>query len=101
MTVVNLAKHHKRPFTTIEGIEWPFFIIFFALVCAVVVGAWLAFPHERFPNYREQIVAVMIAATVIFEIAGPICTRMALDRIRKSGTVSEHDGDGPVVHRIE
>ena len=24
--VANLAKHHERPFHTIEGVEWPFLI---------------------------------------------------------------------------
>jgi Kef-type K+ transport system membrane component KefB len=30
-TVANLASHHRRPFTAIEGIEWPFMILFFIL----------------------------------------------------------------------
>ncbi len=29
--VANLAKHHDRPFHAIEGIEWPFLILFFLL----------------------------------------------------------------------
>lgn len=29
--VVNLAKHHSRPFHAIEGIEWPFLTLFFVL----------------------------------------------------------------------
>lgn len=29
--VANLAKHHERAFNTIEGIEWPFLILFFLL----------------------------------------------------------------------
>jgi len=29
--VANLARHHKRPFHAIEGIEWPFMILFFIL----------------------------------------------------------------------
>ncbi|GGX61859.1 cation:proton antiporter [Saccharospirillum salsuginis] len=29
--VANLAKHHERPFRAIEGIEWPFLILFFLL----------------------------------------------------------------------
>ena len=33
-TVANLAKHHRRPFTAIEGIEWPFMILFFILAGA-------------------------------------------------------------------
>ncbi len=34
--VANLAKHHKRPFHTIEGIEWPFLILFFLLAGAAL-----------------------------------------------------------------
>jgi Kef-type K+ transport system membrane component KefB len=33
-TVANLATHHRRPFTAIEGIEWPFMILFFILAGA-------------------------------------------------------------------
>ena len=33
-TVANFAAHHKRPFTAIEGIEWPFMILFFILAGA-------------------------------------------------------------------
>ena len=32
--VVNLASHHRRPFHAIEGIEWPFMILFFILTGA-------------------------------------------------------------------
>jgi Kef-type K+ transport system membrane component KefB len=32
--VANLAKHHDRPFHAIEGIEWPFLILFFLLAGA-------------------------------------------------------------------
>lgn len=30
-TVANFATHHRRPFSAIEGIEWPLMIIFFIL----------------------------------------------------------------------
>ncbi len=33
-TVTNLAKHHNRPFRAIEGIEWPFLLLFFILAGA-------------------------------------------------------------------
>jgi Kef-type K+ transport system membrane component KefB len=33
-TVASLAKHHDRPFHAIEGIEWPFLILFFILAGA-------------------------------------------------------------------
>jgi Kef-type K+ transport system membrane component KefB len=32
--VANLASHHNRPFHAIEGIEWPFMILFFVLAGA-------------------------------------------------------------------
>lgn len=32
--VANLASHHRRPFHAIEGIEWPFMILFFVLAGA-------------------------------------------------------------------
>lgn len=34
VVVANTAKHHDRPFRAIEGIEWPFLIIFFLLAGA-------------------------------------------------------------------
>ena len=33
-TVTNLARHHNRPFHAIEGIEWPFMVLFFILAGA-------------------------------------------------------------------
>jgi Kef-type K+ transport system membrane component KefB len=32
--VASLARHHKRPFHAIEGVEWPFLILFFVLAGA-------------------------------------------------------------------
>jgi Kef-type K+ transport system membrane component KefB len=47
-TVANLARHHTRPFHAIEGIEWPFLVLFFVLAGAALdiaslaeAGAWL------------------------------------------------------------
>ena len=47
-TVANLARHHTRPFHAIEGIEWPFMILFFVLAGAALdvsalghAGTWL------------------------------------------------------------
>lgn len=34
--VANLARHHERPFHTIEGLEWPFLILFFLLAGAAL-----------------------------------------------------------------
>jgi len=35
-TVASLARHHRRPFHAIEGIEWPFMILFFLLAGATI-----------------------------------------------------------------
>lgn len=34
--VANLAQHHERPFDAIEGLEWPFLILFFLLAGAAL-----------------------------------------------------------------
>ena len=130
--VANLARHHTRPFHAIEGIEWPFMILFFVLAGASLhidalyhvgligsayvilrvigrfLGAWMGgvisragplvrrwmglalMPQagvalgmalvatERCPNVGEIILTVVIAATVVFELIGPVLTRIAL-----------------------
>lgn len=132
VVVANLARHHSRPFHSIEGIEWPFMILFFLLagaslhvtslaeagligavyiVCRVggrFLGAWVGgvlshapathrrwmgmalLPQagvalgmalvatQRFPQFSETIFPVVIAATVLFEVIGPVLTRRAL-----------------------
>jgi len=46
--VANFAYHHERPFNAIEGIEWPFLILFFLLAGAslhldsLIDAGWLA-----------------------------------------------------------
>ena len=132
--VANLASHHNRPFHAIEGIEWPFLIVFFVLAGASVdltalakVGPWLiayvsfrvlgrlaggwlgvALPLDgsgapgmrwlglallpqagvalgmaliaarHFPDRGAVILPVVVAATVIFEVVGPMATRWAI-----------------------
>ncbi|MEE9598734.1 MAG: cation:proton antiporter [Acidiferrobacterales bacterium] len=130
--VANLARHHSRPFHAIEGIEWPFMILFFLLagaslhvqslaevgligaiyiVCRIIgrfLGTWVGgtlshaaptlrrwmgmalLPQagvalgmalvatQRFPQFSETIFPVVIGATVLFEVIGPILTRRAL-----------------------
>jgi Kef-type K+ transport system membrane component KefB len=136
--VANLARHHTRPFHTIEGIEWPFMILFFVLAGAsldvrsiaqlgligsayVVLrvlgrafGGWTGamlcqsdlltrrwigmalMPQagvalgmalvaaERFPELRQDLLPVVIATVVLFELIGPILTRRALLRSGES-----------------
>lgn len=139
--VVNLARHHTRPFHAIEGIEWPFMILFFVLAGASLdpgallqTGGWLvafiglrivgrlgggwlggslppADPEmrrwlgaallpqagvalgmalvaaQRFPEIGDVILPIVVAATAIFELIGPIATRVALrGAARESGS---------------
>jgi len=133
--VTNLARHHKRPFHAIEGIEWPFLILFFVLagasleiealwlagaglagyvvlrVLGRLLGAWLGgalckddpaqrwwmglamlpqagvalgmalIAAQRLPTLGEVIIPVVVGATVIFELIGPVFTRLALRRV--------------------
>lgn len=132
--VANLARHHTRPFHAIEGIEWPFIVLFFLLAGASLhvavlykvglvgsayvifrivgrfLGAWIGgsisraepllkrwmgmalmpqagvalgmalIATQRFPDLREIILPVVIASTVLFEVIGPIMTRVGLTR---------------------
>jgi Kef-type K+ transport system membrane component KefB len=39
----------------------------------------------RFPEYRDTILTVVIGTTVLFELVGPLCTRIALRRSEQSG----------------
>ena len=134
MVVANLARHHRRPFHAIEGIEWPAMVLFFVLAGASLhlatlaqigwigaayvvlrivgrlVGGWAGarlsgapvamqrwmglallpqagvalgmalLASERFPELRQTILPVAIAATVLFELSGPVLTRLALVR---------------------
>jgi len=144
--VANLARHHRRPFHAIEGIEWPFMVLFFvlagasldlralhgvgALALAFVVlrvigrlaGAWCGglaagvdgptrlwmgwalLPQagvalgmglvavQRFPEFRDQLLPVIIAATVLFELLGPVCTAAAVRRTAPACTSPGHSG---------
>lgn len=134
-TVANLAKHHERPFHAIEGIEWPFLILFFLLAGAALqiealgqvgllglayitlrvagrilgtrLGGWLSgtepvtrrwiglallpqagvaigmalLASQRFPELKDTVLTVVLGATVVFELLGPIMTRRVLARV--------------------
>ena len=141
-TVSNLAKHHERPFHTIEQVEQPFLITFFLLagfkfeiesiqtmgligftyvisrtisrllggyfgsrlggasqVVATHIG-WCLLPQagvalglglivaERFPEIGNSVLSIVIGTTVIFEIIGPIATRLSL---RHAGEIADKD----------
>ncbi len=136
-TVANLAKHHRRPFSAIEGIEWPFMILFFILAGASLdiyalqtvtllglayillrllgrtIGAWgggaicCAHPllqrwmgaalwpqagvalgmallaSQHFPALKDVILPIAIGSTIVFELIGPLMTRIALTQAAK------------------
>lgn len=133
--VVNLAKHHNRPFHEIERIEWPFMVLFFVLAGAAlnlsslqtigiigvayiffrtlsrVFGGWLGatmagapslhrswigvalvpqagvalgmalIAGNHLPDLKETLLAVAIGSTVVFEVAGPVLTQLALRQV--------------------
>ena len=133
-TVANLAVHHRRPFSAIEGIEWPFMILFFILAGASLdihalnatsllgfayillrllgrtIGAWgggaicgahpvlqqwmgmalwpqagvalgmALLASQHFPTLTDVILPIAIGSTIIFELIGPLMTRIALTK---------------------
>jgi Kef-type K+ transport system membrane component KefB len=139
--VANLARHHERPFHAIEGIEWPFLILFFLFagsrlrvdsfretgamlglyVAARIVGrlagaklgTWFSAEEpgpdfassmglalmpqagvalgmaliatQRFPEF-DPYLSLVIAATVLFELFGPVLTRRSLVRMGETRT---------------
>jgi Kef-type K+ transport system membrane component KefB len=143
--VANVSRHHSRPFHAIEGIEWPFTILFFVLagaslrldslaqvgtltvayvllrVLGRVIGsaAGAAMAREdgairhfmglamlpqagvalgmalvattRLPEYREPILALVISTTILFELIGPVATRLALGWAGEAGLADERD----------
>ena len=145
MAVANTARHHQYPFHAIEGIEWPFLILFFVLAGASlsaetlvssgiltagyiglrivgrILGArlggrlagadlatrrWMGpalLPQagvatgmallavNRFPQYTEILIPVVISTTVIFELSGPVATRWALRRAVEMETANAEE----------
>lgn len=133
--VANLAAHHTRPFHEIEGIEWPFLVVFFVLAGASlevdaleavsllavgyivlrtlgkILGSWIGgvlaglptlerrwlgfgmlpqagvalglalLVEERFPEVGEEVLPIVVVSTVVFELVGPVLTRMAAQRV--------------------
>lgn len=132
--IANLARHHEYPFHAIEGIEWPFMVIFFVLagasleltalagiglvgavyICCRSVGKfagaglggifggsdsqtrkWMGVAllpqagvaigmalvaSNQFPEHRQLLLSIVISATVVFELIGPVFTRLAIQR---------------------
>jgi Kef-type K+ transport system membrane component KefB len=137
VVVANLAQHHDRPFHAIEGIEWPFLILFFLLAGASlhvdalaqigvlgvgyiilrIIGRilgtniggrlsgiapiprrWMGLAllpqagvaigmallaSQRFPEFNNIILPVVLGSTVIFELFAPVFTRRFLIRMRE------------------
>jgi Kef-type K+ transport system membrane component KefB len=137
--VANLARHHNRPFHAIEGIEWPFMILFFLYagaslkiefltkigligiaylllrVAGRILGSWAGgimskagrlysrwmglsllpqagvalgmalVASHRFPETGRTILPIVVGTTVIFELIGPVLTRIALIRVGEVG----------------
>ncbi|MET1255720.1 cation:proton antiporter [Aliikangiella maris] len=137
--VANFATHHEYPFHAIEGIEWPFMVIFFVLAGAEldlsmlakigvigfaylllrsfgkVIGGTLGGGYSGvdksvkkwmgvallpqagvaigmalvaanyFPEHRQLLLSVAISSTVIFEIIGPVFTRISLTKMNHQG----------------
>ncbi len=133
VVVANLARHHRRPFRAIEGIEWPLLVLFFVLsgasldlsqqgaaagltlayvslrVLGRLVGGWLGsrlagtsesvrtvgvalLPQagiaigmalvvsQRVPELGAEILTATVGGTIVFELFGPILTRLVLTR---------------------
>ncbi len=142
VVVANGARHHRRPFRAIEGIEWPFMVLFFVLSGASlspdhlagavgltlayiglrVLGRWIGgwfgcrwsgqpmwsstvgfalLPQagiaigmalvvsQHLPGVDGVILTTTVTATVLFELVGPVLTRMSLVRVGEVGTASE------------
>jgi hypothetical protein len=71
--VANFARHSERPFREIEGVEWPFLTLFF-----VLAGASLEI--DVLASIAEEMIAVVVTGTIVFELVGPLATRFALMR---------------------
>ncbi len=143
--VANFAKHYKRPFYTIKGIDWPFMILFFVLAGASLhlsslsaigligtayvalrvagrfAGSWIGgsicnadnfirkwmgmalmpqagvalgmalVASQTIPAVGDIILPTVIAATVVFEIFGPVLTRRALILSGEAGAAASSE----------
>ncbi|MCB9738963.1 MAG: cation:proton antiporter [Deltaproteobacteria bacterium] len=139
--VANLARHHEVAMREIEGIEWPFLVLFFVLsgasatlsdfgrsapivagyvllrVLGRLIGGWIGgslggldragrrwiglamLPQagvalgmtlvavERFPSVASALPTVVLA-TVVFEVVGPVLTRISLGRMQPAEGVN-------------
>jgi len=143
MVIVNLARHHTRPFHVIDDFDRPFLVLFFVLagaqlhldslleigllgsayvvlrIVSRLIGAWGAgaclhrppgeririglslMPQagvamgmglvaaERYPEFADTLISVVIGATVLFELLGPILTRRALNTLPEKARATD------------
>jgi Kef-type K+ transport system membrane component KefB len=136
--VASLAQHHARPFHAIEGIEWPFLILFFVLAGAslivaeattfvviavtyigartlgTVAGIWIParvmrvdrsvrrwlgaallpqagvalgmtlLAAQRYPQYGEMLLSIVLSTTIVLELCSPFITRTVLRHLQHS-----------------
>ena len=136
--VASLAQHHTRPFHSIEGIEWPFLILFFVLAGAslaidqataffaialtyiaartlgTVLGIWVPawilhvdgrarrwlgvallpqagvalgmtlLAAQRYPQYGEMLLSIVLSTTVVLELCSPLITRVVLRHLQQA-----------------
>jgi len=52
----------------------------------VAIGMALV-ASDKFPEYRETIMTITIASTIIFELLGPVMTQFALARVRRRNSL--------------
>jgi len=79
VVVANLARHHRRPFRAIEGIEWPLMVLFF-----VLSGASL-----RMTALDETLALTLayVLLRTLGRVAGGWVSARISDRSRWSGTL--------------
>jgi len=78
MVVANVARHHARPFRAIEGIEWPFVVLFF-----IFAGASIRVEHLFH-------VSLVIVAYIVLRIMGRLIGVKIGARMAGAGTQVEN-----------
>jgi Kef-type K+ transport system membrane component KefB len=76
VVVANVARHHRRTFRAIEGVEWPFMVLFF-----VLSGASLAFGP---PGSAAALVAAYVVLRLLGRLAGGWLSGLALGQVEST-----------------
>lgn len=66
----------------------------------VAIGMAL-FSRHHFPEISETLMSVVLAATVAFELTGPVLTKLALIRAGEVSKDAENDGSPPDGHFVD